>query len=99
MKKTEDKVKEELKAVEKEAEEVKEDVVYMGPDIPGVVTHSTVFKEGRFTEALNRKLKEIPLLQSVFVPLSKFVEATKELKETGSAFSIVYRKLEDEIRR
>lgn len=92
-------VKEEMKEEVKEKEARKEDLVYMGPSIPNVVRHSTVFKDGVFPSILAEKIREFPLIQSIFVPVGKMVDVVKELKVKNSAFSIVYRTIEEEIRK
>ena len=48
---------------------VKENVIYLGPDIPNVLAGSTVFEGVVLPEAVNQKIEALPILSSLFVQL------------------------------
>ncbi len=71
-------------------ETFKEQVIYIGPDIPSAKQY-TVFNNG-LPEALKEKMIEKPFFSSLIVPVTKLAEAIKELEREGSALSILYKK-------
>lgn len=83
---------EEVKEVAK-----KEAVTYLGPTIPNVVVHGTVFVEGNLTNIMSEKLEKVPVLKGLLIKTSKLVQAKKELRNKESALSAVYRKAEAEV--
>lgn len=66
--------------------------MYMGPTIRGCVIHGTLFKDGKLPEMVSKKIQNIPVLQSLFIPVSKLGEARKELSNSKSEISICYEK-------
>ena len=80
-------------------EAVKENVIYLGPDIPNVVAGSTVFEGGVLPEAVNEKIEALPILSSLFVPVSGMVEKVKELNKAGSSANTIYARVKAEIKK
>ena len=83
--------------VKKEA--IKENVIYLGPDSPNVVAGSTVFEGGALSEAVNEKIEALPILSSLFVPVSGMVEKVKELNKAGSSANTIYARVKAEIKK
>lgn len=69
-----------------------ETTMYIGPTIRGVVIQGTLFKGGKLPEMVTKKIENMPILQSLFVPVSKLGDARKERKDSKSAISICYEK-------
>ena len=59
-----------------------EQVVYIGPKIPGVVSQASLLT-GRNTAHLTEKIKAIPAIESLIIPLDSFAEARKE-RQSGA---------------
>jgi hypothetical protein len=70
----------------------RETVMYIGPTVRGVVINGTLFKDGKLPALVEKRTEEMPVLQSLFVPVSKLAEAQKELKDSKSAMAICYSK-------
>lgn len=67
-------------------------VVYLGPEIPGVVSAGAVFKNG-LTKKLEEKAEELPAIKMLLVPLKDAVKMKKELRKETSAARICYQKI------
>ena len=67
----------------------KENVMYIGPSITGVVMHSTTFPEGELPERVKKAIDTFRPLSSMFVPISELEEAVKSGK-TNKAQGSVY---------
>lgn len=59
-----------------------ETVVYIGPNIPGVVRQDSVLTGG-IPARLSEKIKVIPAIEGLIVPLDSFAEARKE-RQSGA---------------
>ena len=59
-----------------------EQVVYIGPNIPGVIRQDSVFTGG-ITAHVTEKIKAIPAIESLIIPLDSFAEARKE-RQSGA---------------
>ena len=70
----------------------RETVMYIGPTVRGVVINGTLFKDGKLPVLVKKRTEEMPVLQSLFVPVSKLAEAQRELKDSTSAMAICYAK-------
>ena len=77
----------------------KENVIYLGPDIPNVAAGSTVFEGGVLPEEVNEKIEALPILSSLFVPVSGMVEKVKELNKAGSSANTIYARVKAEIKK
>lgn len=64
---------------------VKENKMYIGPTIAGVVRHSTVFKDGKYPEKVEACIKKFPMMELLFVGMKELPKATKEIRVHGSA--------------
>lgn len=67
--------------------------IYIGPTLPGVV-HGTVFTNG-LPPALNEKIKAVPAVGELVVPVSGLRDANRELADRESALSRIYRLAEE----
>ena len=74
-------------------QEKKENVVYVGPTIIGVVKNGFVFKDGILPEKAQECISALPMIERLFVPQSKYVGAMKELCEKQSVLSAIYREV------
>ncbi len=66
-------------------------VIYLGPEIPGVVSAGMVFSRG-LPPQMERTLKELPAAGKLLVPVGEAVDARKKLKNKMSAISICYKR-------
>ena len=96
-------IKEEVKkeaavseVVEQRVPELKENVIYLGPSIPNLISASTVFKDGILPEVVNEKIEELPMMVNLFIPISMMVEAVKEINREGSSLQLIYGKVKTE---
>lgn len=83
--------KTEKKKAEVKQETKKEAVIYLGPEIPGVVSVGMVFSRG-LPPQMERTLKELPAAGKLLVPISNAVDARKKLKNKMSEISICYKR-------
>lgn len=66
--------------------------VYLGPEIPGIVSAGAVFNNG-LTRKLEEKAKEFPEIKMLIVPLKDAVKMKKELRKETSAAKICYQRI------
>ena len=83
--------KEESPVVQKEIkpEAPKENLMYVGDTIPGVVRHSTVYADGVFTPAIDKCIEACPLMVRLFVRIDDIPEALKKVKEQYSPLYVI----------
>lgn len=76
------------------AEEVKqENLMYVGPTIPGIGIQNRVYTE--IPEAAKEACKDVPEMRNLFIPVIKYPIAEKMLRETkGYIFSAFRKALE-----
>lgn len=98
--------KEEVVEVEKETPVVMpikkqkpQNVMYLGPTINGVVRHSTVFKDGFFTNKIYECIKELPVMEKLFVPMNELPKAINELKKGQSVMCSIYAQTENKFNK
>lgn len=75
-----------------QSQEEKKTVIYLGPEIPGVVAAGAVFTNG-LTKKLEEKTKELPAINMLLVPVKDVVKVKKELTKGTSAVKICYQKV------
>ena len=68
----------------------REAVMYLGPTIVGVIRHSTVFKEGILPEKVQECIKQLPMMERLFVPIGDIPEAVKEINKNQSVLRTIY---------
>lgn len=68
----------------------KGNLMYLGPTIVGVVRHSVVFKDGVFPGKVKDCIKELPMMEKLFVEVDKIPEAIKELNKQQSTLGTIY---------
>lgn len=64
-------------------EAVLEAVVYLGPAIPRLISHGTVFSDGKIPAYMDDRIKKTPAIKGLFVPVSQYAKAAQELKRPG----------------
>lgn len=75
----------------------KEDKMYLGPTIVGVVRHSTVFKNGVLPAKVEDCVKKFPAMQKLFVTMNELPAAFKELRKKQSALGAIYAQVVEKI--
>lgn len=71
-------------------------VVYLGPDIKGIVNHCDVFRGG-CGSLFDEKVKEFPLLKKMCVPVKEAGRKMAELKN-GGAFVKLYEAVKEQLK-
>jgi len=71
-------------------EEGKVTIIYLGPEIPGVVAAGAVFKNG-LTEKLKESVEELQAIHRLLVPVKDVVKMKKELSKEASAARICFK--------
>lgn len=71
-------------------ENMREPMVYIGPDIPDVKQY-TVFNNG-LPATLVQKIADKPFFNSLVVPATRLAQANAELAKEGSALKAIYKK-------
>ena len=64
--------------------------MYLGPTIVGVIRHSTVFKEGVLPEKVQECVKQLPMMEKLFVSIGDIPEAVKEINKNQSVLRTIY---------
>lgn len=90
-------VKEEVKAPEPEAK--KENLMYVGDSIIGVVRHSTVYADGVFTPAIDKCIAAFPAMARLFVKIDDIPGALKEVKEKHSPLYVINKEVTSKFTR
>ena len=70
--------------------------VYCGPSVRGVARQYTTY-QGGIPDPLKEFIKEHPAARGLIVPASRFAIVRKRLETRGTAESIIYKKLKDEL--
>lgn len=65
-------------------------VVYCGPTIPGAAKQFTVFRAG-LPDTLAERIRAVPALGGLIVPLDRYPEAQRQLREGTGSISTLYR--------
>ncbi len=76
--------------VAEEKQKSREAVMYLGPTIVGVIRHSTVFKEGVLPEKVQECVKQLPMMEKLFVSIGDIPEAVKEINKNESVLRTIY---------
>lgn len=90
-------VKEEVKVPEPEAK--KENLMYVGDSIIGVVRHSTVYADGVFTPAIDKCIAAFPAMARLFVKIDDIPGALKEVKEKHSPLYVINKEVTSKFTR
>lgn len=70
--------------------------VYCGPSVRGVARQYTTY-QGGIHDPLKEFIKEHPAARGLIVPASRFAIVRKRLETRGTAESIIYKKVKDEL--
>lgn len=76
--------------VAEEKQKSREAVMYLGPTIVGVIRHSTVFKEGVLPEKVQECVKQLPMMEKLFISIGDIPEAVKEINKNESVLRTIY---------
>lgn len=77
---------------EQEEEAVAEDTVYLGPNIRDInINHGKVFAAGILPEFLQERIKEVPSIKGLIVPVSRYAEVARAVTLPDGSFSMLYR--------
>lgn len=88
--KTQKEVKASIEESSTPVKEVKSLVMYIGPNIPGVVVAHTVFNNG-IPSLLEDEIKKVPAIKSLLIETNKIIDAKRDLADKYSALSICYK--------
>ena len=72
------------------------DVVYVGPKVSGVIQQFDTFS-GNVPESIEEFSNKYNTIRALFIPISDFAKAFREVKEKGSALYNLYRRAKEEI--
>lgn len=81
----------EASATEVTATETVQTVVYVGPTVPGVAAHNTVFNNG-LTAEMSAAIQKEPAFGSLVVPINKLAQASKDIASKSGATYVFYKK-------
>ena len=81
------------KVLQKQNSVKKETVIYIGPDIKGVVKKNTIFNNG-ITKGLKKKMEEKPMIGGLIIPIEQLADANMQLLKKGSVLNTLYKKVE-----
>lgn len=71
-------------------------VVYVGPKVNGVIQQFDTFS-GNVPEGIEEFLNKYNTIRALFIPISDFAKAFREVKEKGSALYNLYMRAKEEI--
>lgn len=71
--------------------------VYCGPSVRGVARQYTVYASGNTPAALDEFVKQNPAAKNLLVPVERFAQTRKALETAGTAESILYNKIKNEL--
>ena len=75
------------------APEIREQLIYIGPNIPGGTLHRYQVYRGGIPEHLAQIIEKCPAIRSLFVPVANFAAAEQALAMTGSAEHTLFREV------
>ena len=73
-------------------------VAYIGPTISRVAVSGSIYKAG-LPRKLEEKIKEIPAIGELIVPVSRLGAARKQVRDRSSSLATVYRYVEQAMTR
>ncbi len=73
-------------------------IIYMGPSIRGVAAYGTVYNNG-IPDALGEKIREIPVIAQLLVPVEAASQAMADRADGSTAFGACYEKTLAELRK
>lgn len=71
-------------------------VVYVGPKVSGVIQQFDTFS-GNVPESIEEFSNKYNTIRALFIPISDFAKAFREVKEKGSALYSLYMRAKEEI--
>lgn len=71
-------------------------VVYVGPKVNGVIQQFDIFS-GNVPESIEEFSNKYNTIRTLFIPISDFAKAFREVKEKGSALYNLYMRAKEEI--
>lgn len=75
------------KVVEKKT---RNDLMYLGPTITGVIRYSTIFKNGVLPKKVNECVEQYPAMKKLFVAVGEIPAAVKELRKEQSVLKTIH---------
>lgn len=77
---------------ETEKQEPPEDVVYLGPNINDInISYGRVFAGGVIPGFLEERIKEVPSIKGLIVPVSRYAEVAQAVTLPDGRFSMLYK--------
>lgn len=65
-------------------------MIYLGPSIPNIVRHASVYRNG-YPERLKKAMEETPAVKKLIVPITSAPDVIKELRKEQSAIANIYK--------
>lgn len=91
----EDKVESDVVLINTKRERLS-NVVYVGPKVNGVIQQFDTFS-GNIPEGIEEFSNKYNTIRALFIPISDFAKAFREVKEKGSALYNLYMRAKEEI--
>ncbi len=71
-----------------------ENLMYIGPEIKGLIKHAVVFDKGILPEKVNRAIESYKPMKELFVTLEDMPKSLMEIKFGTGSLAIIYRNVE-----
>lgn len=89
----------EIDTLPETSEKESPDLMYIGPELPGLVKHAVVFKNGILPEKVNRAIENYKPMKELFVTLEQMPAAIKEIKLNDGPLALIYKNVPKNINR
>lgn len=73
---------------------MKKQVVYIGPTLPGIAEKNRIYL-GRLPTQAREMARQNLYFKRLFVPVSRLIEARKELASRGSVLAVAYARIQE----
>ncbi|BBB91053.1 MAG TPA: hypothetical protein PKA28_10820 [Methylomusa anaerophila] len=76
-----------------------EQLIYIGPNIPGGALHRYQVYKGGIPEHLTNTIEKCPAIRGLFVPVEQFATAEQALSSVGSAEHTLFQAIVDYLKK
>lgn len=76
------------------AEQKKTNLMYIGPEIKGLVKHAVVFDKGVLPEKVRKAIENYKPMEELFVTLDDMPKALMEIKYGTGSLAVIYKNVE-----
>ena len=74
-----------------------EQIMYIGPTIPGVVERNRIFR-GKLPDEVEKRAKEDRYFKNLLIPVDKLITARQELSKKGSVMAVSFLKISNSLK-